>query len=120
MNFQRARNKQAKAERWDEIVNSTVSLFERTPYANITIKDIAQKTSFTRANIYKYISTKEEIFLEIILRDSKKWIDDLQKVISNNMETDDFLELWCKTIFKNKRLIQLFTLLPFASQQRDT
>ena len=74
MNFQRARNKQAKAERWDEIVNSTLSLFERTSYANITIKDIAQKTSFTRANIYKYISTKEEIFLEIILRDSKKWI----------------------------------------------
>ena len=61
MNFQRARNKQAKAERWDEIVNSTLSLFEKTSYANITIKDIAQKTSFTRGNIYKYISTKNEI-----------------------------------------------------------
>ena len=84
MNFQRARNKQAKAERWDEIVNSTISLFERISYANITIKDIAQKTSFTRGNIYKYISTKEEIFLEIIIRDSKKWINDLQKTISTN------------------------------------
>ena len=117
MDFQRARNKQAKAERWDEIVNSTLSLFERRPYANITIKDIAQKTSFTRANIYKYISTKEEIFLEIIIRDSKKWIKDLQNTISNNMEIDDFLELWCKTTYKHKRLIQLFTLLPFVIEK---
>ena len=117
MNFQRARNKQAKAERWDEIVNSTLFLFERTSYANITIKDIAQKTSFTRGNIYKYISTKEEIFLEIIIRDSKKWINDLQKTISTNMEIDDFLELWCKTTYKHKRLIQLFTLLPFVIEK---
>ena len=117
MNFQRARNIQAKAVRWDEIVNSTLSLFEKTSYANITIKDIAQKTSFTRGNIYKYISTKEEIFLEIIIRDSKKWINDLQKTISTNMEIDDFLELWCKTIYKHKRLIQLFTLLPFVIEK---
>ena len=117
MDFQRARSEQAKAKRWDEIVNSTLSLFERRPYTNITIKDIAQKTSFTRANIYKYISTKEEIFLEIIIRDSKKWINDLQNTISNNMEIDDFLELWCKTAYKHKRLIQLFTLLPFVIEK---
>ena len=59
MNFQRARNKQAKAERWDEIVNSTLSLFERTSYANITIKDIAQKTSFTSCLLYTSPSPRD-------------------------------------------------------------
>ena len=60
MNFQRARNIQAKAERWDEIVNSTLSLFERTSYANITIKDIAQKHH-----------SLEETFINIFLQRKK-------------------------------------------------
>ena len=59
---------------------------------------ILHKTSFTRGNIYKYISAKEEIFSEIIIRDSKKWINDLQKTISTNMEIDDFLELGVKQL----------------------
>jgi hypothetical protein len=33
------------------------------------------------------------------------------------MEIDDFLELWCKTTYKHKRLIQLFTLLPFVIEK---
>ena len=69
MDFKRARNKNNKAKRWNEIIHSAIHLFEKKSYAEITIKDIAKDTSFTRANIYKYISTKEEIFLEIIIRD---------------------------------------------------
>ena len=117
MDFKRARNKNNKAKRWNEIIHSAIHLFEKKSYAEITIKDIANDTSFTRANIYKYISTKEDIFLEIIIRDSGKWINDLQKKTTNNMEIDDFLELWCKTINKHKRLIQLFTLLPFVIEK---
>ena len=117
MDFKRARNKNNKAKRWNEIIHSAIHLFEKKSYAEITIKDIAKDTSFTRANIYKYISTKEEIFLEIIIRDSGKWINDLQKKTINNMEIDDFLELWCKTTYKHKRLIQLFTLLPFVIEK---
>ena len=117
MDFKRARNKNNKAKRWNEIIHSAIHLFEKKSYAEITIKDIAKDTSFTRANIYKYISTKEEIFLEIIIRDSGKWINDLQKKTINNMEIDDFLKLWCKTTYKHKRLIQLFTLLPFVIEK---
>ena len=117
MDFKRARNKNNKAKRWNEIIHSAIHLFEKKSYAEITIRDIAKDTSFTRANIYKYISTKEEIFLEIIIRDLAKWINDLQKKTINNMEIDDFLELWCKTINKHKRLIQLFTLLPFVIEK---
>ena len=41
--FQRARNKEHKRQRWDEIIHSPLYLFEKNSYANITIRDIAKK-----------------------------------------------------------------------------
>lgn len=41
------------------------SLFAQMPYTETAITTIADKLIWSRANLYKYVTTKEEIFLEI-------------------------------------------------------
>lgn len=63
--FKRARSEEQKEQRMQEIKNAVDALFKETPYHDITLTTIANELHVTRANLYLYISTKEEIFLEL-------------------------------------------------------
>jgi AcrR family transcriptional regulator len=63
--FKRARSEEQKNQRMQEIKNVVDELFSETPYHDITLTTIANKLKITRANLYQYISTKEEIFLDL-------------------------------------------------------
>ena len=54
--------------RREEIVNACAALYETMGFKEITIRDIGEKTSFTRTSIYNYFQTKEEIFLALFQR----------------------------------------------------
>ena len=59
---------QAQARR-DEIVNACAELYETMSFRDITLKEIGQRTSFTRTSIYNYFETREEIFLALTQRE---------------------------------------------------
>lgn len=63
--FKRARSAEQKEERMREIKDAAAELFATHPYHEITLTTIAEKLTWTRANLYKYVSTKEEIFLAL-------------------------------------------------------
>ena len=117
--FQRARTDQNKEKRWDEIIFSTIDLFKNTPYSKISLTDISKNTSFTRANLYQYVSSKEEIFLKIILKYFISWIDFLERETAEekNINLDDFLSIWCNSVKKNKELFHLLILLKFVIEE---
>lgn len=48
-----------------EIKDATAALFAERPYHEITLAAIAEELGWSRAALYKYVTTKEEIFLEI-------------------------------------------------------
>ena len=66
--------------RSEEIVNACEQLFKTMHYKDINIKEIAEKTTFSRPSIYNYFLTKEEIFLALLTREYKGWTKDLQKM----------------------------------------
>ena len=70
--FMRARSAEQKEQRMASIKAAAQSLFETLPYHQITLTTIAEKLGWSRANLYKYVTTKEEIFLLIMadLRDA--------------------------------------------------
>ncbi|MDD3219031.1 MAG: TetR family transcriptional regulator [Lachnospiraceae bacterium] len=63
--FIRARSDEQKEQRMQMIKDVVDMLFSEKPYHEITLTTIAEKLDCTRANLYKYVSTKEEIFLEL-------------------------------------------------------
>lgn len=63
--FARARSDEQKAQRLAEVKAVAKKQFAERPYHEITLTTIAEGLDWSRANLYKYVSTKEEIFLEL-------------------------------------------------------
>lgn len=61
--FIRARSPEQKEQRLDEIKGAVARQFAERPYHEITLTTIADELGWSRANLYKYVSTKEEVFL---------------------------------------------------------
>ena len=61
--FIRARSPEQKEQRLDEIKGAVRRQFAERPYHEITLTTIAEELGWSRANLYKYVTTKEEIFL---------------------------------------------------------
>ena len=70
--------------RKEEIINACASLYETMSFRDITIRDIGEKTTFTRTSIYNYFQTKEEIFLALLQREYEGWNEDLQHILQSN------------------------------------
>ena len=63
--------------RREEIIAACRKLFQSMSYKEITIKEIAEETSFTRPSIYNYFETKEEIFLALFQQEYESISEEL-------------------------------------------
>ena len=71
---------QQLAARKEEIMNACEALYQTKIFRDITLKDIGEKTSFTRTSIYNYFESKEEIFLALFEREYWLWTAALEKM----------------------------------------
>ena len=70
--FIRAKSQENKQIRMNEIMKATENLFSTHTYHDISLTTIANELNMTRGNLYKYVHSKEEIFLQIYLNNKKK------------------------------------------------
>lgn len=120
MQWERARTDEQKEQRISEIVAATERLYEKYGFDEITFVLIAEEASFTRSNLYKYFTTKEEIFLEFMRNDINIYVKNLVKEFSKKKKysVDQFVATWVKVLVKNKRLLNLFGIL-FSSLEKN-
>ncbi|MFA5527870.1 MAG: TetR family transcriptional regulator [Peptostreptococcales bacterium] len=113
MTWKRARSDEQKEIRLNQIIEATIALYETVPYDQITLAGIAKKLDFTRANLYKYVSSKEDIFIKIIERDGKRWVEELIERFEekSNISFEEFAILWAETMMNHQRLIGLYSIL---------
>lgn len=83
-NFIRARNNEQKEFRMNEIKTAADSVFGENPYSEITLTTIAQQLGWSRANLYKYFSTKEEIYLALTEDKMEKYFTSLNVAFPEN------------------------------------
>lgn len=63
--FIRARSSAQKEQRMAEIKRAADELFHEKSYHEITLKGISERLGWSHAALYKYVGTKEDIFLEL-------------------------------------------------------
>ena len=63
--FIRARSSAQKEQRMAEIKQAADELFHEKNYHEITLKGISERLGWSHAALYTYVSTKEDIFLEL-------------------------------------------------------
>ena len=95
-----------------EIVNACAVLYETRSFKEITLKEIGEKTSFTRTSIYNYFQTKEEIFLALFQREYEAWIEDLDALRCGhrNLSVDAFSDELAHTLERRERLLKLMAM----------
>ena len=121
MEWERARTEEQKEKRIAEIVAATERLYEKYCFEDITFVLIAEEADFTRSNLYKYFSSKEEIFLEFLRQDIEKWRKNLVTKFKSDKDyfVTDFVEIWVNTLVKHKRLLELIAIL-FSFLEKNT
>ena len=95
-----------------EIVNACAVLYETRSFKEITLKEIGEKTSFTRTSIYNYFQTKEEIFLALFQREYEAWIEDLDALRCGHrkLSVDAFSDELARTLERRERLLKLMAM----------
>ena len=98
--------------RREEIINACEELYKKENFKDITIKQIGEKTTFSRTSIYNYFQTKEEIFLALFQREYEKWIEDLNKIYEKNerLMIEELANKLAHTIEKRPTLLKLLAM----------
>lgn len=98
--------------RKEEIVSACAALYETMGFRDITIRDIGERTSFTRTSIYNYFQTKEEIFLALLQREYTAWIADLETILEQNeaLSPSGFADAIAHTLEKRTYMLKLLSM----------
>ena len=98
--------------RKEEIIAACETLYLKKGFKDITIKDIANETSFTRTSIYNYFETKEEIFLAILQKEYEMWVRDLDELIDQNekMTKDEVAVALSRSVEKRILMLKLMSM----------
>ena len=91
--FQRARQPEQKQQRRAAILAAAATLFADGGFDKITLSAIAREAGISKANVYRYFESKEEIFLHLSLEDNAAWVADLEIQLADVATCGDLEEV---------------------------
>lgn len=115
------KNNDISIKRKEEIVLACEKLYKKMSFRDITIKDIAKETTFTRASIYNYFETKEEIFLALYEKEYYIWNDDLEEILMSvkKFTKSSFADNIAKTLEKRVMLLKLMAMNNYDMEENS-
>ena len=107
--------------RREEIIAACEKLYETMNFKDITIKEIAAYTSFSRPSIYNYFETKEEIFLAIFEKEYRAWNADLADLREkhDSLSIDDFAREIAETLERRPLLLRLLSMNMYDMEENS-
>ncbi len=106
--------------RREEIINACEKLYQTMSFKEITLRDIAGATSFTRTSIYNYFQTKEEIFLALLTREYNRWIDELSSILEyEKMSREEFAEALAHSLKNRAQLLKIMSMNHYDMEENS-
>lgn len=101
--------------RREEIIAACETLYETMGFKEVTIKEIARYTSFSRPAIYNYFETKEEIFLAILQKEYLLWVRKLDQIIESReeMTREEIAEALAGTLTSQPQILKILSMNHF-------
>ncbi len=111
--FTRARSAEQKLSRMNEIMQATDRLFKEHTYHEITLTTIAEALGWSRGNLYKYVTTKEEIFLELYLKKQQDCFNEIKSNLIDKptLTDEEFADIWAKVLDNNHDFLSYSSIL---------
>lgn len=111
MNWERARSTDQKQIRINSLLKATGDLFAEQRFEDISLMAIAKAAGFTRSNLYKYFSSKEDIFLALLQADLAIWSQQLHRQLQQAAYPNEltvFAQIWTEVTCEHQRMLRLF------------
>ena len=101
--------------RREEIVSACARLYQTMSFKDITMNRIAAETTFTRTAIYNYFQTKEEIFLALMEREYRLWVQELDEMrqMHDVLSVEAFAGQMGRTLEHRPMLLKLLSMNHF-------
>ena len=98
--------------RREEILAACQRLYETKSFKEITLKEIGQRTSFTRTSIYNYFETKEEIFLALFQREYELFAKDLDELCQREarLSPDELAAALARALERRPLMLKLLSM----------
>lgn len=114
MEFVRARSDEQKELRMKQIKDVAIKQYEANGYDKISMKSIASELDFSRSNLYKYYTSKELIFTDILYDDFLLCTDELCNRLEKEekMSHKELCNFIAEVTAKHIRMIGLISFLP--------
>ncbi len=111
--FIRARSPEQKEQRLGEIKGAVRRQFAARPYHEITLTTIAEELGWSRANLYKYVTTKEEIFLLLTADECDAYFEALLAALPEGRELSpaEAADAWADVAAAHQEYFRLGDLL---------
>lgn len=123
MNWQRARTEDKKNERKQAIYDAAFTLFKNKGYENVSFNGIASEAGFTKSNMYRYFSSKEEIFLSVFTELFKKWTEDCidrLKQLEQDEPANNFAKIYVNSLISHPHFLTLTPLMFISLEQNSS
>lgn len=114
MVWQRARKPEQKEQRKTALLQAAAQLFEERPFDEVSLNEIARTANISKANIYRYFCSREELFLHILADDYLEWVDAAVAALEPLAGKDDEVEVasaLVATAVERRRMCQLVSVL---------
>lgn len=122
MNWKRARTDDRKNERKEEIYNAAFELFKKNGYEKVSFNGIASEAGFTKSNMYRYFSSKEDIFLNVFAELFEQWFEDciasLQQ-LESGADVKRFADAYVQSFLLHPKFLDLTPIL-FVSLEKNS
>ncbi len=122
MNWQRARTDEKKSERKEAIYQAAFTLFKKNGYDKVSFNAIAVEAGFTKSNMYRYFSSKDDIFLNVFADLFGQWVDDFSQQLQGleqDVTAKAFAGIWLNSLLSQPKLLDLMPIL-FTSLEKHS
>src|SRR5262245_24619046 len=89
VSYRRARREEQKEERRLAILQVARMLAESTPFAAITMQDVAARTGLAKGTLYLYFATKEELVLALLEDELEVWFATVDERLARLRKPDE-------------------------------
>ena len=123
MNWKRARRPEQIAVRRNSILQAAHSLFREKEYEKISLNEIARVAGINKANVYRYFSSKEEIFLAKFESEFNSFARSLIKNLSDlraKSSAKRVCQIWLDTTLERPALLDLMPQLSLSLEKNSS
>lgn len=119
----RARSPQQIEQRRLAILVAAQQLFTSRHYEDVSLSEIARQAGFTKSNVYRYYSSREEIFLALVLLEFRDWCGSLSsslRALSAGVSAVDMAGVLVGSLAGRAVFLRLLSLLETSIERNSS